>query len=512
MAPPILRPYTEWGINLTFEEKKSGFRGLKNKLWFNLFLRITAIFAVFVTVLTVANGTLLSTFYGYKQKNLLISQIRRISNIDLNDSSSVSGMLSEFSDRYGFETEIYLKSGKILYTTRGSQMMDFLIIGHDKFAMSHEELIPTKKQVFADGTVFEQAQRPFDKDEFMLCRKEISDGVFAEIRIKTELIKSSANMAGEFISIVAVICFALSVVWIFFYSRRFSKPLAQMSETTKQMAKLRFERKLEPTGDDEIADLAVSINTMSDSLSSALKELKSANEKLKSEIETERQLDVMRKAFVANVSHELKTPLAIIKGYAEGLKLNVNSASKDEYCDTIIDETDRMNGLVLSILELSRYESGQIPLSREIFDIGVLSSQMLGKIFDGKAIETENLIPENTLIFADKEQIREALGAYLENALSHTNKGGKVTLKTEKNGDKIRVCVLNTGSHIDPEIMPQIWQSFYRGDTSHKREEGRFGLGLSIVAAIMKMHGEEYGVYNTENGVCFWLEVPKNPE
>ena len=101
------------------------------------------------------------------------------------------------------------------------------------------------------------------------------------------------------------------------------------------------------------------------------------------------------------------------------------------------------------------------------------------------------------------------LGAYLENALSHTNIGGRVTIKCEEKPDKIRVCVVNTGSHIDEEIMPYIWQSFYRGDTSHKRDEGRFGLGLSIVAAIMKMHGENYGVYNTEDGVCFWFEAPK---
>lgn len=497
---------------MKFKEKSGGISGLKNKLWFNLFLRITAIFAVFVTVLTVANGTLLPTFYRHKQKNLLISQIRRMSRMDLNNTSSVSDMLSEFSDKYGFDTEIYTESGKILYTTHGSQMLDFLIIGHDGFAMSHEELIATKRQILADGTVFEQAHRLFDGEGFMLCRKEISNGIFAEVRIKTELIKSSARMAGEFISFVAIICFLLSLVWIFLYVRRFSKPLAQMSKTTKQMAGLQFERKISVKGNDEIAQLAISINVMSDSLYNALEELKAANLKLQDEIEHERQLDVMRKAFVANVSHELKTPLAIIKGYAEGLKLNVNSSSRDEYCDTIIDETERMNALVLSILELSRYESGQIGMNKESFDIGAIASECLEKIFKEKNIEIENLIPENTNIFADEEQIRQVLNAYLENALSHTSEGGTVTVKCEEKPDKIRVCIFNTGSHIEEEIMPYIWQSFYRGDTSHKRDEGRFGLGLSIVAAIMKIHGENYGVYNTDDGVCFWFEVPRSQE
>ncbi len=494
---------------MKFKEKICGIKELKNKLWFSIFLRVTAIFAVFVMVLTAANGTLLTTFFSHKQKNLLITQIKRLSDINLNDNYEVSEKLSELSDRYSFDTEIYTENGLVLYTTRGNQMMDYLIMGRDDFIMSHEELIPSKRQIFADGTVFERAYRLSDKESYMLCRREISTGIFAEIRVKMELITSSAKIAGEFISIVAVICFLLSVGWVFFYARRFSKPLTLMSETTHRMAELNFDRRLEVSGQDEIATLAESINTMSDSLDSALSKLKAANEKLRDEIESERRLDVMRKAFVANVSHELKTPLAIIKGYAEGLKLNVNSSSRDEYCQTIIDEADRMNGMVLSILELSRYESGQIPLNKETFDISVLSGEMLERIFKNSDIKTENLIDQNTLIFADKNQIGEVLKAYLENARSHTDEGGRVTLTAEEKGDKIRVSVFNTGSQIDTEIMPQIWQSFYRGDTSHKRDKGRFGLGLSIVSAIMKMHGTDCGVYNTKDGVCFWFEADK---
>ena len=495
---------------MNLKEKICGIKGLKNKLWFNIFLRVSAIFDVFVLVLTAANSTLLTSFFSYKQKNQLLTQIRRLGGVNISDSRQVSNTLTELSDKYSFDTEIYSSNGTVLYTTRGNQMMDYLIIGRDDFIMSHEELIPSRRQIFADGTVFERAYRMGDKESYMLCRKEISDGIFAEIRVKMELITSSAKIAGEFVSIVAVVCFILSVVWIYFYARRFSKPLTLMSETTSRMAKLQFDKHLSVEGEDEIAHLAKSINTMSRSLDSALSELKESNEKLRDEIELERQLDVMRKAFVANVSHELKTPLAIIKGYAEGLKLNVNSGSKDEYCETIMDETDRMNALVLSILELSRYESGQMPITPTAFDMSNLAGESLKRIFKNSNINTENKIPEGTFAFADKQQIEQVLKSYLENARSHTDEGGAVTLASEEKGDKIRVSVFNTGSHISPEIMPQIWQSFYRGDTSHKREENRFGLGLSIVSAIMKMHQTDCGVYNTEDGVCFWFEVNKN--
>lgn len=166
-----------------------------------------------------------------------------------------------------------------------------------------------------------------------------------------------------------------------------------------------------------------------------------------------------------------------------------------------------MNKLVLSILELSRYESGQIPLNRQNFDISVMSKEMLDRIFAGKNVVYGCDIPENTTVFADELQIEQVLKSLLENAAAHTPEGGEVKISSETKDGIYRISVNNTGSHIDEELMPQIWQSFFRGDKSHKRESSRFGLGLSIVTAIMKLHGNSCGVNNTENGVCFWFEV-----
>ena len=280
-----------------------------------------------------------------------------------------------------------------------------------------------------------------------------------------------------------------------------------MNEITEDMAKLNFNRKLKIDRQDEIGQLASSVNALSESLNTALTELTETNAKLRDDIEEERRLDAMRRGFVANVSHELKTPIAIISGYAEGLKLNINEESKEEYCNTIIDESKRMNRLVLSILELSRYESGQIPINRSDFDISQMTDDMLRRIFANKNITAENRLPEGLLINADPLQTEQVLKAYLENAASHTPEGGSVTVSANETDGVIRISVTNTGSHISEELMPQIWQSFFRGDTSHKRESSRFGLGLSIVSAIMKLHSRSCGVYNTENGVCFWFEA-----
>lgn len=484
-------------------------KSLKNKLWFNIFLQVAVIFAVFVAILMLCNTALLSKFFCLRQKNALISQINRLDNIDISDSSAVSEVLTDIRENYNFDTEIYDRRGNIKYTTGGAQMMDFLMNGHSNFIMSHESLVTVKTENLSNGIVYEEAVRRFDNSEFLLCRKEIDSGFYAEVKIQKQLVMSSAKTANEFITVVSVLCLGLSMIWIVIFARRFSQPLAQMNTITRDMADLKFDRTITVNRNDEIGQLASSVNEMSASLSSTLDDLKRTNLKLRDEIELERQLDVMRKTFVANVSHELKTPISIISGYAEGLKLNVNGDKREAYCDTIIDESRRMNNLVLSILELSKYESGQINAQFKAFDINGMTDMLLNRIFENSDIKVQNKIPAQTVVFADEMQIEQALKSYLENAKSHTPGGGKVYVYSDEIDGKIRISVHNTGSHISEEEMPFIWQSFYRGDASHKRDKGRFGLGLSIVSAVMKIHNCHCGVYNTEDGVTFWLELDK---
>lgn len=482
-------------------------KALKNKLWFNIFVRVAAIFAVFVLVMALSNVTFLVQFFSSKEKTALKEQLLEVSRLDFNDTDSVISTLSEINEKYNFDVEIYNSAGVIMYTTHGGQMMDYFTLKNDKFIMTHEDMIATETERMSDGVIFQSAVRRFDKSEYLLCTKEVADGLYAEVRVQKQLISNSAAIANEFIIIVSVICFLVSIIWVFVFARQFSKPISEMNDITRDMSKLNFGRKLKINRRDEIGQLADSVNELSASLSTALSELKESNARLRNEIELERQLDVMRRGFVANVSHELKTPIAIISGYAEGLKLNVNSQSKEEYCNTIIDESRRMNRLVLSILELSRYESGQIPINRQNFGLAELCREMADRIFSGKNVSVLCEVPEKTEIFADPMLIEQVLKSYLENAAAHTPEGGEVRVSSEENSGVVKVSVFNTGSHVDEELMPQIWQSFFRGDKSHKRESSRFGLGLSIVTAIMKLHGRQCGVYNTEDGVCFWFEA-----
>ena len=482
---------------------------MRKKLWFRIFIRIAAIFAAFVAILTVSNRVFLVPFFTFTEKNQLVEQGEKLKKLDYSQKTEVLNFLSDMSDRYNFETEVYSEDGKVLFTSYGNQMMDFFYQGNPGFAMNHKKLRVIESERRADGSVFETAIDGHTDTEYIIYRLSLSSGLNAEMRVQTSLLQNSADIAGRFIFIIAFICLLLALVWTIFSVRRVSKPISEMGLITRDMADLKFDRRVEVTSDDEIGQLGCSINEMSQKLSAALEDLRKTNSHLRDEIELERQLDVMRKGFVADVSHELKTPIAIIQGYAEGLKLDINPDSREEYCDTIISESERMNRLVLQLLQLSKYESGQTEIVREEFSLRTLANEMADRIFKGSAV-TLRLPQEECIAFDDRLQVEQLFKSILENATAHVNEGGRVEVRLCPGDQNIRVEIRNTGSHIDPEQMPQIWQSFYRGEKSHKREQTRFGLGLSIVIAVSRMRGESCGVFNTEEGVCFWFTVGKS--
>ena len=478
---------------------------MKRRLWVNLFIKLAIIFVAFVFILEIANSTLLLKYFTFKQEHLLAEKSLVISKIDYKNTGMLDSAVSELKDKYSFETDIYDKNtGHIVYSTRGEKSASFGSDGQG-FDMNREKMKIISSKALPDGAVIQRATSAFSREEYILCTRT-KGNLVTEVKIRISLLRTSAAAAGEFIIIITSVCFVFAIIWVFVFARKFSKPISEMSRITGDMANLDFSNKVNVTRDDEIGQLGDSINNLSDKLDASLSELRETNAKLKGEIELERQLDSMRRGFVANVSHELKTPLSIISGYAEGLKLNINSESKEEYCDTIIDEAERMNRLVLSILELSKYEAAQIKTDPEEFDISAICRDTLNRVFVGREDITVSCdIAENTLVFTDPTETEQVLKSFIENAASHVSETGTVRVFAEDFGDKLRVCVENTGKPIDPELMPRIWESFFRGDASHSRDKSRFGLGLSIVSAIVKAQGEECGVYNTETGVCFWF-------
>ena len=299
---------------------------------------------------------------------------------------------------------------------------------------------------------------------------------------------------------------------------KLTKPIVEINDITRNMAALNFDRKCKNYGQDEIGELGRSINTLSDKLDDTLIDLNDKNRQLEKDIELRLALDNARKYFISNVSHELKTPIAIISGYAEGLREGISDDPEtiSEYCNIIMDESRKMNELVLELLELSKLDSKSFDFKPDYCDIGESIARLIDHLslqIEENGIVLTDRVPLNLECFAEEDKIETVLGNYITNAISHCSGKKEIVLDYEDPGNGcLRISVFNTGEPIADEDLPEIWDSFYRADKAHNRNSNRFGLGLSIVKSIMTNHRCAYGAENTGDGVRFYFDVPKGPD
>lgn len=332
------------------------------------------------------------------------------------------------------------------------------------------------------------------------------------ITTPAQSLKDSALISNVFYLYIGLFTIFISSVVIWFISRHITKPLQQLSELSKEMANLNFDAKYTSTSEDEIGILGNNLNRMSKELEKTISELRTANNELQKDIEKKEQIDEMRKEFLSNVSHELKTPIALIQGYAEGLQecINDDQESREFYCDVIIDEAAKMNNMVKKLLSLNQLEFGNDTVNMERFDLtelvkGVVQSAQL--LASQKEAEIRFLQEEPISVWGDEFKIEEVVTNYVSNALNHVDFEKKIEIKAVKRGDVVRISVFNTGARIPEEDLDKIWIKFYKVDKARTREYGGSGIGLSIVKAIMDSMNQKCGVINYENGVEFWFEL-----
>ncbi|MDA2234307.1 two-component sensor histidine kinase [Bacillus cereus] len=311
-----------------------------------------------------------------------------------------------------------------------------------------------------------------------------------------------------------IIVFLVIILLSFYYSKIIVKPLIKMNRVTKKMANFDFSEKLPVTADDEIGGLSGSINTLSVNLKDRIDRLNVANTKLQQDIERERQLEKTRKEFISGVSHELKTPLSVIRSFAEGIK---DGVSKDTsyYTDVILEETENMNRLIVEMLELAKLESGTYKLDMTTFSIGELTQQVYTKLLfsmEEKHLQVNIDADPSILVKANRSRIEQVVVNLLSNAIRYTPEGEKIQVSIIEAEDTVKVEIENTGNPIPEESLEKIWDRFYRLDASRSRHTGGTGLGLSIVKNILDLHHAEYGVYNTTNSVVFYFNLQKVKE
>lgn len=472
---------------------------------FRLFLQVGAIILIAVMVLVALNRWYLPNIYILNQQRQMESIADEIDKLDY-QSSEFFSRISSFEKENGLTVDIYFSDGTPLY------------YGESAEGITGGKIEITKRTDNHDGSFFEIQQNEKTGTQFIVFGRTLSFGGEIEIYSKKNTIDLYADTAMNVMVYTSIIALLGALAVIYIYSRRFTKPLIEMSRITGEMADMDFSKKCSVRKNDEIGKLSTSINHLSDSLCETLDDLNEKNKKLREDIEKEQKLDRVRKDFISNVSHELKTPISIIQGYSEGAKLMAESGDKEgaaRYCDVITSETEKMNGLVLQLLELSMYESGNVVLNESRIDLYQAAADYAEENkmkFSEKNITFINEIPKDYFGLGDSIKIQMIINNYISNACSHSDfdKIIRVTAdQSPENGQSYRITIYNSGEHIADEDIDKIWLSFYRADKAHSRAEGRFGLGLSIVSAIQDLHSQAYGVINVDGGVSFWFDVKK---
>ena len=348
------------------------------------------------------------------------------------------------------------------------------------------------------------------------CAGRIEQVVYI-ISTSMEGIQDSVFLTNQFLAYVGLVGILLGGIAVYFVSRSLTRPILELAALSEQMAQLNFAVRYEGGQKNEIGVLGAGMNRMSDNLHQAIEELRAANVQLEKDIREKERIDEMRREFLSNVSHELKTPIALIQGYGEGLRdgINEDPESMEFYCDVIVDEARKMNLIVKRLLNLDEMESGMMVPAREEFNLAqVLEGLMQASavLAKDRACQTELEVPDQLMVYADSFMIEEVVQNYLSNAYHYVSDSGVICIKAEqKENGNVRVSVYNTGKQIPEEDIDRIWDKFYKVDKARTRSYGGSGIGLSIVKAILHTHSGLCGACNQTGGVEFWFELPAVP-
>ncbi len=486
-----------------------------------LFITVCVIMLMTILFLIVVNSAVLETFYYYNKKESSLELFEYIKeNINLQDQENFTRELEKISVNNNFDIEIINSSNEIIYTTDGNFVENFGELREIKYQVRYSIFNRTEIMYAKDGVTIRRVQDKTNGINFILLEGTIESGEKVYIRMPINTIKESANISNQSLWVIAIVSVTVSGLIIMITTEKFTKPIEELNDIANRMTKLDFSRKYRiHDNDDEINELGKSINKLSDTLEDTINKLKKNNMELEKDIEAKSKIDEMRKQFISDVSHELKTPIALIQGYAEGLVENVNDdeESRNFYADVILDEANKMDVMVKRLLELMKLEYEDREFNNKNFDIVELINEVIrtsNVVLKENNIEVEFKVKEPVMVFADDFYIEQVVNNYFTNAIKNVEqvknkKKIKITIKQAKDERKYRISIFNTGKNISEENLPRIWNRFYKLDESRDRSKGGHGIGLSLVKAIMNKYNSSYGAKNKQDGVEFFFEIEK---
>ena len=493
---------------------KNSFKSIRMRL----FVTICAVIVFIIVSLIIINNMVLETFYMYSKTKVIKNLYFKINDYynSENESINIENELKSIAIKNNVDILIKEGADSTVITTN----KDFLNIGNNINIIS----IMNKN---SENVMYSQRNITIKKIKddrtginYIVLVGILDNNYKLYIRIPISAIQESVKISNNLLIFIGGIVIFISGILASVISKKFTKPILELNNIADKMAKLDFSQKYKTDDtEDEINELGKSINTMSRKLETTIKQLRENNIELEKDIEEKSRIDEMRKQFISDVSHELKTPIALIQGYSEGLLENVNEdeESRKFYAEVILDETSKMDKLVRQLLDLMKLEYGKREFNNKIFNINELIYEVLKRcnvMIKENNINVEVNSEEGLYVFADDFYIEQVITNYLTNAIKNAKEiqnEKKVIINVIDNSasNNVRVSIFNTGDNIPDEEIDKIWGRFYKLDTSRNRDNGGSGIGLSLVKAIMANYGNKYGCINKENGVEFYFEISK---
>ncbi len=485
----------------------------KGSLQYRVLLCFTLMLALLIGVTLLMNLLFLDSFYQGKKTKTLTAVFESLNTKAANGSLYTDGAeddLEQLVVNNNITLVVVKNNYDVEITTapdsdRLIEQVQNMLIGGD--SSEDREVLEETGQY----TVVRMPDMRFNEDYIILVGF-LDDGNIIMMKTPLESIHEAVSLSNEFLAYAGGLALIVSIILSFVFTRVITRPITEITQLSERMSNLDFSAKYTSSDrHDEVDDLGEHMNELSSTLETAIGELKEANVQLQNDLDMKDAAEKMRRDFIGNVSHELKTPIAVIQGYAEGLQEGVadDPESLTFYTETIIDEAKRMNRMVQQMLSLNKLEYGETQISMERFNLtetikSVIASQQILAADKNITILFDESSP--TFVWADAFMAEQVISNFLSNAIHYCSGENKIQITFTMKEKCVRVGVFNSGDPIPEESIPHLWEKFYKVDKARTREYGGSGIGLSIVKAIMDSFGQECGVTNYENGVEFWCE------
>ena len=461
-------------------KKKSN---LRTKIWMYLII-FSASILLFLWLFQII---FLKTYYKEFRLNKLENSVKKVLN-SFHDSN-----YEDLLDDISLEDEICIE-------VVNNNMTKYLSVIYNKGCMGAETSIENSyyKKDFINSNLSKKVYtliNPRFKNKTIIYGIKLDDSNYAFVSASLEPIDTTITVLKNQFIYVSMLVIILSLIVSYFVSRKISSGVIKINREAKKLSKGNFDVKFDTDQPIfELSELAETLEYTKDELS---------------------KTENLRRELLANVSHDLKTPLTMIKAYAEMVRdvTYKDDTKRTKDLNIIIEETDRLNVLVNDILELSKIQSGTQKLTIEQFDLEKFVKNIIKRydiMTENKKYKFKVSINKNIIVSADPKRIEQVMYNLINNAINYTGDDKKIIINALELENTVRIEVKDTGKGIDKEELENIWDKYYKIDKTHSREQVGSGVGLSIVKNILINHNCNYGVESIKgNGTTFYFELPK---